>query len=576
MAVVTVVSTRLNLDAGAEQAKSMIGVVSEINVRIVALWLEQKEEQTKTVTTVKRVRDFSKNHEEKNRLLASEFLKGQSEIYPELISVWLVDATTGKVIADSKDGKELGTDVSGFEFWSRRATSATYVGTTLTKHPLTGKYCMLFSRTIMSESGTPESVVVFAVDWFPFAEKELGTIRIGKTGYVYVFDSTGQIVYHPVDKSLVMDGKAPTSFRKIAAEKKNYFQRGLYKGEWKLYDSSLVERNGWIVMANVPEAELTSGTIHASNVSLQSAFGVLAAAALISLFMARRISKPISEAVNRLSSSAELIAGSSDNLSSSSQAIASGATEQAAGVEETSASMVEVASMVKQNRDNARESSKLTAQATKASQQGNAQMEKMLRAMTSINESAGKIRSVIDVIDSIAFQTNILALNASVEAARAGEAGRGFSVVANEVTNLAGRSQESAKETAKMLKSTIESVEEGMEISRELSEVFKTIVTNSNKAMQMSKEVETASAQQDEGISQVNKAIGQFDAVVQTNAATAEETAGSAEEMRKQVGALNAVVNSLHLIVTGKEYEKTTMQRTTVATRASASIRKRP
>jgi methyl-accepting chemotaxis protein len=220
--------------------------------------------------------------------------------------------------------------------------------------------------------------------------------------------------------------------------------------------------------------------------------------------------------------------------------------------------MEELSSMVRQNLENARQASLLSEKAAEASQNGSEKMNEMLTAMTNISKSAEDIKNVIDVIDDIAFQTNMLALNAAVEAARAGEAGMGFAVVADEVKNLANRSSESAKETASMIKETLRNVEDGMTMSKDLAEIFKDILGNSKKVLEMNKEVETASGQQDEGIGQVNKALIQFDTVVQTNASSAEETAGAAEELQGQVGSLNEIVDSLYLIVSGKTYSGST------------------
>jgi methyl-accepting chemotaxis protein len=180
-------------------------------------------------------------------------------------------------------------------------------------------------------------------------------------------------------------------------------------------------------------------------------------------------------------------------------------------------------------------------------------MERMLVSMTEIGKAADDIKTVIDVIDDIAFQTNMLALNAAVEAARAGEAGMGFAVVADEVKNLANRSAASAKETAQMIKSTLEKTAEGQALTKELAEIFKEIMVNSNKSNEMTKEVETASRQQDEGIGQVNKAIVQLDTVVQQNAAASEETASAAEELQSQVGSLNEVVGNLSTMILGEK-----------------------
>mgnify|MGYP000987940921 CR=1 FL=1 len=275
---------------------------------------------------------------------------------------------------------------------------------------------------------------------------------------------------------------------------------------------------------------------------------------ILGITITRSITKPVTKMVNSLSDSSAQIGISSTQLSTASQEIANGAQEQASSIEETTSSMEELSSMVKQNLGNTRQASLLSEKATGASQNGYDKMTDMLLAMNNISKSTEDIKNVIDVIDDIAFQTNMLALNAAVEAARAGEAGMGFAVVADEVKNLANRSSESAKETAAMIKDTLKNVESGMSISKELSEIFKDILTNSKKVLEMNKEVETASGQQDEGIGQVNKAMIQFDTVVQTNASSAEETAGAAEELQGQVTSLNDIVDNLYLIVSGKSY----------------------
>ncbi len=275
---------------------------------------------------------------------------------------------------------------------------------------------------------------------------------------------------------------------------------------------------------------------------------------LLGITITRSITKPVGKIVTDLTESSSQINISSAQLSSASQEIANGAQEQASSIEETTSSMEELSSMVKQNLGNTRQASLLSEKATEASQNGFDKMADMLSAMNGISKSTEDIKNVIDVIDDIAFQTNMLALNAAVEAARAGEAGMGFAVVADEVKNLANRSSDSAKETASMIKETLKNVEDGMTISKELSEIFKEILSNSKKVMEMNREVETASGQQDEGITQVNKAMIQFDTVVQTNASSAEETASAAEELQSQVIGLNEIVDMLYLIVSGRTF----------------------
>jgi methyl-accepting chemotaxis protein len=270
------------------------------------------------------------------------------------------------------------------------------------------------------------------------------------------------------------------------------------------------------------------------------------------VFGIRMISKPLTKITGTLQGSSNQISSASNQLAKAAQMIANGATEQASSVEETSASMEELASMVRQNLGNSKESSLLASKASTASQEGNANIEKMVSAMAEIVKSSEQVGKVIKLIEDISFQTNILALNAAVEAARAGEAGMGFAVVADEVKNLANKSAEAAKETASMIEDAIKKAEEGSSLATGLAVSFKDILANTVKVAEMSREVESASDQQSEGIDQVTKAIVQFDTVVQTNASTSEEAASAADELSGQAGNLLDIVDSLTKLVQGR------------------------
>ncbi len=273
---------------------------------------------------------------------------------------------------------------------------------------------------------------------------------------------------------------------------------------------------------------------------------------VLALLITRSVTRQIGQIIKELSASSAQISTASVELAASSQEIANGAQEQAASIEETSAAMEELASMVKQNTLNAREASSLSERAAETSQTGHQRMEQMLGSMNQINRSSVEIGNIIKVIDDIAFQTNILALNAAVEAARAGEAGMGFAVVADEVKQLANKSAEAAKETAGKIQSSIKTVEEGQKIAAEMADVFRDMQATSKKVVDMVREVDTASRQQDTGIGEVNRAILQFDGVVQENAKTSEASANAAEELMSQAEAMNEIVQSLHVLVSGK------------------------
>jgi len=170
-------------------------------------------------------------------------------------------------------------------------------------------------------------------------------------------------------------------------------------------------------------------------------------------------------------------------------------------------------------------------------------MSDVVNTMNDINTSAQKIEDIIDVIDGIAFQTNILALNAAVEAARAGEQGRGFAVVASEVRNLAQRSATAAKEIKVLIDNSMEKVEVGSKLVVQAGSTMDEIVVGVKRVAEIMAEITNASQEQSDGIGQINQAVIQMDQVTQQNAALVEQAAAAAGALQNQAQAVAQAVS---------------------------------
>ncbi len=253
------------------------------------------------------------------------------------------------------------------------------------------------------------------------------------------------------------------------------------------------------------------------------------------------------ELLKEIDTAAEEVAIGTLQLSSGSQTISQGATEQASALEQLTAALTEIAGETARNAERAGKANEISLKAKDYALSGNEKMKALQSAMQEINTSSANISKIIKVIDDIAFQTNILSLNAAVEAARAGVHGKGFAVVADEVRSLAARSANAARETTDLIENSIKKTNAGTKIADETAKALLEIVDEVEKTVELSGEIASASSGQAAGIDQVGRGIEQLSVVVQTNSATAQEAAASAEELSAQAEYLKRMVRRFEL-----------------------------
>ena len=326
-------------------------------------------------------------------------------------------------------------------------------------------------------------------------------------------------------------------------------------------------------------------TIVIAGFILSLTMGILFARSLSNALVS--VSKNLVEGATQLNSAATEIATSSESLSSSS-------SEQAAAVQETSSAVEELSAMVSKNSDNAEKSRDKAATSQQVAQKGRNVVTEMMTAISDINESNSQIMSAVEesnkniaeitrvimdigakttVIKDIVFQTKLLSFNASVEAARAGEHGKGFSVVAEEVGNLAQMSGNAAQEISSTLEESIkkvnnivaetkervegliligkEKVERGHTIATQCGEILEQIVAEASDVSSMVVEISSSSKEQSIGIQEITKAMSQMDTVTQQNASISQTSASASVELAAQSESLTTLVNEMQLIIYG-------------------------
>lgn len=216
--------------------------------------------------------------------------------------------------------------------------------------------------------------------------------------------------------------------------------------------------------------------------------------------------------------------------------------QQAASLQQTASSMEEMTATVGQNADNARQASGLAHDAALAVKESGESMGQLVERMTRITGSSKQMAAIIETIDGIAFQTNILALNASVEAARAGEHGRGFAVVAQEVRSLAGRSADAAREIRGLIDGSSREIDSGAELVRAAESSMASVIDAVTRVNDIVEEISAASAEQSTGISQISQAVAQMDEVTQQNASGVQVTARASASMQGRIEQLSQAV----------------------------------
>ena len=251
----------------------------------------------------------------------------------------------------------------------------------------------------------------------------------------------------------------------------------------------------------------------------------------------------LSTTMTNIQAATDQVVAGAEQISQGAMQLANGTSRQNTAVQELTATMHDIDQKAKESAISATKANEHAVSSTAQAKQGDAVVQSMLASLDKVKESGDEISKIIKVISEIAFQTNLLALNAAVEAARAGEHGRGFSVVAEEVRNLAGRSQQSTGETTVIIETNNQNANNVLSDAKNVADAFTSITDSISIMSGIIATILEMSREQADAISGINENIGEITRVVQDNSATAEESAASAEELNSQAEALKQLVS---------------------------------
>lgn len=433
---------------------------------------------------------------------------------------------------------------------------------------------------------------------------------------IIVFNEKGQYLQEYADNKFGSERLLKKSFfdsnkefQEHAEDSKKGFYRGFEAGSkeeeiiaFSRIDSpKWIDQFGWIISIHVGSEQALHSVEQAKvEFAIYMAIACLLAITAAVLF-AIILSKAFNSATNQLSKNSNELNEASIQIAAQSTELSESATEQAAALQETMSAVDEISAMVEKNAESATRSKEVSENSKQAAERGRGIVDQMIEAMNEIdasnneisrettdgNQQLGEITKLINdigsktkVINEIVFQTKLLSFNASVEAARAGEYGKGFSVVAEEVGNLAQMSGNAAKEISALLdesvrkvnhivaesKSRVEKiihaskvkVENGAKVARECNEALEEILTNVASVDGLVSEIAVASSEQSAGIKEISKAVGQLEQVTQQNSTVAQESSLAAEKLRSQAAGLNAIVEVVSQHVNGGDAANST------------------
>ncbi|WP_297245293.1 methyl-accepting chemotaxis protein [uncultured Brachyspira sp.] len=456
-------------------------------------------------------------------------------------------------------------------------------GENITHSLTTGGWSLILLEKVTDNNNQLLGYLYVMLDWSTLNKNHIEPLVIGKTGSMYAVDKNLIIKIH--SKTENINQPAPTQFKDAFNLGKGILSYD-FNGESRVSSVMTLKSQPWVLGISVTEAE-----IYEANRMLMimmiviSLIAIIIIAVFISMFI-MSITKPLHllvgvakeiadgdlrttkqkikrkdelgelsdafvamrkklvDTIMTVEESANNITMAAKELSEQNTDLAHRTESQAASIEETSASMTEISSTIRDSAEHSINGSKMILDSKSSVENAGNIISETTSNIEEVHDASSKIKDITKIIEDIAFQTNILALNASVEAARAGEQGKGFAVVAAEVRNLAQTTQTSVKSITDLIENVYDKIDKATGTARESQEIFIEIQNKIDDASKIMQGISNSAVEQQNGIDQVKIAIAEMDSTTQKNAALVEEATASAELLFAQSKEL---MDAIHL-----------------------------
>lgn len=539
-------------------------------------WFEDQLDIAEVYVKSDPVRNYLTMRTEETRDAALTRLRVFNDDNQYTINMGITDIN-GNILIDASNASLIGQNVFSIHPDLRQKVQGNrdaYFGDNITRSLTTGGWSLvLISKVHDRVNNRVIGYLYYMLDWSYLIKERVEQLVIGETGALFCADDTLTIKIHSKIESV--NSTLPQDFSKAFEDKKGIINY-VFNGEDRVAAYTTLTYRPWVLGISMTKQEIEKDNVRVVRaIIIISLVSIIIMAILVSLFiksittplgLITGLSKEIADGdlrttkqkihrkdelgelsnafvamrkklvatIHKVEDSANQISAAAKELAEQNTDLSRRTESQAASIEETSASMNEISNNIRQSSNDSVNGNKMIMDSKDSIENAGNIISETTKNIEEVHEASSKIKDITKIIEDIAFQTNILALNASVEAARAGEQGKGFAVVASEVRNLAQTTQTSVKSITDLIENVYNKIDKATETARESQTIFVEIQNKIDEASTMMQNISHSAVEQQSGIDQIKIAIEEMDTTTQRNAALVEEATASADVLFSQ------------------------------------------